>query len=344
MSSFTSSRNPYAKWVPDFPSLNDFHSVGYSERYQEAMSWLRDNRSSAELKISTQIWCENRGLDWENYSSAPDWQFITVGRMAEIENLGGVLSPSSRAWMDSALNSSISRSSRQNASKSDDSDVVVDLKLSSSQKQTIEFVNLMSSIDQIRVRNKNRDDIQNGLMELINKNKPSKIVLKNLINHYIENRDLSLSNRGTVYEDQLELAILISVVDILVAIRDGVVDNRKSSSVSVSIDSRTGVVGIAPKRINGAKCAILYNVEKRQISVISALENSELSIDGNVILNFDANVSFVKTLRKPEDMLIDTNLSSRRRCIGFFRDQVSSKSASFGGRIGKSTLVLRAFK
>jgi hypothetical protein len=107
-------------------------------------------------------------------------------------------------------------------------------------------------------------------------------------------------------------------------------------------DSGLKVKSIDPQDIIGCDEFWTFNCKTRKIGFFKANDESGLSVKGTTIQNYDEEISYVKTLRKPEDVLIQVK-STTKSALKKFVAAIRSKNQFNKGRINNETLLLRKF-
>lgn len=104
-------------------------------------------------------------------------------------------------------------------------------------------------------------------------------------------------------------------------------------------DSALRVVSINPADIVGAKELWVYNIKTRKLGRYIAEDNSELSVRGTTIQNFDTK-SIEKTLRKPKEQL-NMFKKSGKVALRKFMDSLSTVDIKLKGRISEHHVLLK---
>lgn len=104
--------------------------------------------------------------------------------------------------------------------------------------------------------------------------------------------------------------------------------------------SQYKIASIDPARIIKAQTLIVFNSKYKKLGVYVAADSSGLSVKGTTITNYDAEKSFSKTLRKPEDVLPNAinigKLAFNKMFMG-----IKTAQASLNGRINEDTILVR---
>ena len=109
-------------------------------------------------------------------------------------------------------------------------------------------------------------------------------------------------------------------------------------------DDKLNVVGINPVEIVGATSVLVYNVKYRKIEVYMAKVGGVLTVKGTKIQDFNPNVSFRKTLRKPAQQL--KAIRAHNKFVQAEKEikAIKATEQKCRGRLTLETLILKAFK
>jgi hypothetical protein len=114
---------------------------------------------------------------------------------------------------------------------------------------------------------------------------------------------------------------------------------KKVKYLKVFVDESLNLTSQSPTKIHGADVVWLYNAKYRVLFYYVAAENHSLSIRGTTIINFDANKSMGKKLRKPKETLKAILDGGKVQARKTFEALPGSHHA--GGRINEASLILR---
>lgn len=105
-------------------------------------------------------------------------------------------------------------------------------------------------------------------------------------------------------------------------------------------DKAMKIVSINPADIIGATELWIYNSKTRKLGKYVAASYQTLSVKGTTIVNYDADKSVAKTLRKPEAKLKEFAKASKVTLRTFIKD-IRAVEIKLNGRINSDTLLLR---
>ena len=103
------------------------------------------------------------------------------------------------------------------------------------------------------------------------------------------------------------------------------------------------LVSINSTDVVGAESLWIFNTKYNKLTVYYARTREGLSVRGTTLTGFDAELSQMKTLRKPEEGL-KTVLSGGKIVLKKFMDTLTTKPTQPNGRINDQTILLRAIK
>ena len=336
----------------DMPDFNDLtvNNPNYATLYREALAYARFEFNNAELKQQMERWCELNDHDWDWYKTAADWKFLTVGKIAWVTNNGGELSKETQAW----FNKEIVKIRKAVDSAPFEEDLTEEL--TAKQRATIQYVNLYSRIDQIWYNNRKTPDvIQEQVDKLLRNYNPSINMLKKLYKHYHEEYMLAVKS---IKEPSIHDTVMpLMIVNNLLAARTGnasaVINSKKIRTAktqkkanavkSKSIDMEWGLVGVDPALVVGARGAIAFNAKTRVLWIYNAASEQGLDLSTSNIVGYDETQSWGKTIRKPKEMLTETNMSSAKRAGIVFGEYVKGKRHEPTGRLNKDTVLIKVF-
>lgn len=96
----------------------------------------------------------------------------------------------------------------------------------------------------------------------------------------------------------------------------------------------------APVKLIGASEVWLYDTERRKLFVYKAEGTNKLSVKGTTLLNWDAKLSQVKTLRKPEVFMTG---SLAKKSINDSFKAITTKAQAVNGRTNDKMIILKVF-
>jgi len=96
----------------------------------------------------------------------------------------------------------------------------------------------------------------------------------------------------------------------------------------------------SPAYIVGANEVYLFNTRTRVIKYLVASKRDGFTIKGTTVKDYDADLSFKKTLRKPEEMIKSINKSTKLRALKALK-ALKTKQNATDGRINADTIILK---
>ena len=106
-------------------------------------------------------------------------------------------------------------------------------------------------------------------------------------------------------------------------------------------DNTFKIQSINPQTIVGATQLWIFNTKTRRLALYNASDRGGLSLKGSTLKNFAEDLSFSKTLRKPEKVLTSI-LEGGKIVLRRLMDDINGKSYKLNGRINKDCVILRA--
>lgn len=342
-----------AIWMPDFTAINPAFDKHVASWY-DAMDWARLEVESDELKTAFVEWAI--GSDFctaEQLAKIPTWQFQTIGRVAYLLNKGAIAPEESYTFfMRKVAELKDILPSTETTVEALDSD-----EPTAKQKRVIEYVDLYSFIDAIRVKYPTDEaTLEKLITERMRATNPNRQQLKKLYTHFKETLNDATAGMANP-EVAKTVDALVSVVNVLAGFSGNakVAGMQKkmtgrgvkaAAAVTVkSIDAATNIVSINPAMIPGSSVVVMYNTKTRKASIYAAKADTKLGIKGTKVTGFDEATSFAKTLRKPKMVLPGLREASNSKRVRVVLDQyVKGKSHTVNGRINKDMVIVKVFK
>ena len=108
-------------------------------------------------------------------------------------------------------------------------------------------------------------------------------------------------------------------------------------------DASLKLVSIPPTAIIAAETLVTFNTKTRKVAIFYAKNTDGLSVKGTTIVNYDAERSMTKTLRKPEEMIEHLIGTSLKRFEKVF-EGIKAVQTTPKGRINSDVMLLKTFK
>jgi len=102
-----------------------------------------------------------------------------------------------------------------------------------------------------------------------------------------------------------------------------------------------GVKSIDPVKIIGAKKLVVFNTKYRYLQVFESSSHDGLMVKGSTIHNFDKDLSLMKTLRQPKDVL--PKIKGIRSFNNNWSNIKTKERKVSSGRIGQHTILVQAY-
>ena len=342
----------YYVWQPDFTVI-DPSAENHAYVWRDAMDWARLEVNTDELKSAFCEWAVTvEFCKSEQLVKIPAWQFQTIGRVALLINRGAI--PPADSWEFFNRKLELIKGMLPADEPTEENE---DRLLSTKQKRTLEYVDLYSFIDAVRVRfANNTDHIEVLLTERLRAVGPNKQQLKALYGHFKESlNDATGGIDNPLVADTIDA--LVAVVNVLAGFTGNakisgmknkltVKEQKAADAVAVkTADTETNIQSIKPAMVVGCSMAVVYNTKNRKVMIYTASADTKLGIKGGKLSGFDAAVSFAKTIRKPKMVLPALRDSTTIKRVRVVLDQhVNGKSHVVNGRITKDMIIVKVFK
>ena len=342
-----------AIWMPDFTAINPAFDKHVASWY-DAMDWVRLEIEADELKAAFVEWATvNDFCTAEQLAKIPNWQFQTIGRVTYLLNKGAIApSESNEFFLRKLAELKEVLPCTETTVNAFDTD-----ELTAKQKRTLEYVDLYSFIDAIRIKYATDDAaVEMQITDRLRAVNPNRQQLKKLYTHFKETL-----NDATADTANLEVAKTVDALVVAVNVLAGFSGNAKvagmqkkittrgakaASAVTVkAVDAATNIASINPAMIPGSSVVVMYNTKTRKASIYAAKADAKLGIKGTKVTGFDEATSFAKTLRKPKAVLPGLREASNSKRVRVVLDQyVKGKAHTVNGRINKDMVIVRVFK
>lgn len=110
-----------------------------------------------------------------------------------------------------------------------------------------------------------------------------------------------------------------------------------------NFDDKYKIKSIQPSDIVGCLQLWVFNTKTRKLGVYHADDTTSLSVKGSTIIGFNKTSSIQKTLRKPEDIILQIASGSKVQ-LRHVMSGIKAKSLPLNGRINSETILLRSTK
>ena len=340
----------------DFSEISAVNQ-NHARAWRFGMDVARTEIDNATLKREFVIWGQANGLDdMEHFSMLPDWRYMTLGRAAWLMNNGAEMPEESAAYFLEQIKEVKAKQPEVPAPKVDDEE---EKSLTSDAKRVIQYVNLYSYIDAVRVKYaEDHDTIEDLIRKRIQDTQAPMVLLRKVYKHFREVLDDALAGR----DNRLVAATvepLIVVVNVLASATGNAstvnASKKKMSNKDIkaaskakvkNLDSDTNIVGVSPVMLIGTSSALLYNTKNRKVMIYIAKAGSTLNIKGTYITDYDEELSFGKTVRKPKETfakLLHQNPTTKRisEVLGTY---IKGKRHALNGKMNKEIIIVKVIK
>lgn len=108
-------------------------------------------------------------------------------------------------------------------------------------------------------------------------------------------------------------------------------------------DDKYKIKSIQPTDVVGCLQLWVFNTKTRKLGVYHADDTNSLSVKGSTIIGYNKNSSVQKTLRKPEDVILQVASGSKVQ-LRHVMSGIKAKASPLNGRINSETILLRSAK
>jgi hypothetical protein len=324
--------------------------------WQQGMDTARVELDISRLKREFMQWVLGNDVQGvEHFETLADWRFMTVGRMAWLMNNGAEIPESSMEFLIKQMGILRDSPAEVTVAKAESDD---DRPLTAESKRRIQYVNLYSYIDAVRVKFKDdHENIEEMIRKRIQDIGAAMPQLKKLYQHYRELLTDSLSGRDNplVAETVEPLVVVVNVLASMTGNAAAMSASKKKVSAKVikaaskakvkNLDADTNIVGLSPALLVGNQAALIYNTKNRKAMLYVAAAGSELSIKGTYIAGYDEAQSFGKTLRKPKETFSKMlHNATAKRVNDVLNKYIKGKRHALNGKLNKDVMIIKVFK
>jgi hypothetical protein len=108
-------------------------------------------------------------------------------------------------------------------------------------------------------------------------------------------------------------------------------------------DDKYKVKSVQPTDVVGCLQLWVFNTKTRKLGVYHADDTNALSVKGSTIVGYNKASSIQKTLRKPEDIILQIASGSKVQ-LRHVMSGIKAKASPLNGRINSETILLRSAK
>lgn len=106
-------------------------------------------------------------------------------------------------------------------------------------------------------------------------------------------------------------------------------------------DTELKLKSVSPTNLVGASEAWLYNVKYNKLAVYEAVSGEVLTVKGSTLVNFDAEKSECKRVKKPATL--SALVPNGKRAFSKYMKDMKSKAGPVTGRLGSEWIILKTF-
>lgn len=354
---------------PDFKTIQRDSST-FDYDFQNAMHYVQYDIKQSSLKTTAVKYAKKQNLDHKSLDLVAGYKFGTLGKVCYVVVHGGEVPEQWATFIDTEITKLIEEGKAISSDTTEEE--TLQLKHIPNIQETLR--------DQAASMAEDFDDWIDGFAsdpkKFSMKDRDPLIVLRSKgakaahARHIIKFYECDLEELRIVLkkeDSQLmegysafsvpQLKRFISLFETIISAANMVIDSAKASKAprkrkKIDIekivsklkfqkdDPALRVVSINPAEIVGAKELWVYNVKTRKLGRYIAEDNSELSVRGTTIQNFDPK-STEKTLRKPKEQLTAFRKAGKV-ALRKFMDNLTTVDIKLKGRISEHHVLLKA--
>lgn len=359
---------------PDFSKLV-LEAEDYKSRYLAATNyaWRLFRYDPSGAKDEFIRWAAKNGAQTEFPADAEDYRFSTIGQIAWVANSGGQISTETHEWM---LKQIVEINEKLDAREPEVVEITA-RKLTKSEILARQKLILFSDVDDAIFEGTypNLQNLATRLLKQFSFGKADAAELRQRFKEQLDEIKLfgtdddvtegysHMSDEERETHKQILLAVLADFDSYVQNLTAGRTKSRLKRQARTAVgraakralrdvedvqykrsDPDLNIESIDPTAIVGAMAALTYNVKKRKISLFIA-EPGGLTISGTTIKSFDAGKSYMKAVRKPEDILPHFRKGNLKRAQVMIETNIKGKlHKDISGRLNADTLLLKVFK
>jgi hypothetical protein len=356
----------------DEPMLSDYPYNDPKLGLTHAFNWYSNNPDITYLDKMEYIytWMKNdeRYVEFaEDFKNLPQNILILdpVSAICRMLTNGQSISPKYKKFLYTRLEKFISKVSerKQNDKRGNFRVNIVNALITETDKFLEEFE---LAIDEVIKNGKTSFSVYNYLKSNNINRKVTNNIRNNLFERITEVINASVSNEEWETYSKVELAKLKMFYKSVLADLDLYLQNAKqiSENNKVNKDKKKIVVtkkvdlskfiylkefpelklvSIDPSKSIGAKYLWVYNIEYKTLGYYLASDDKGLELKGTSIHNFNEEKSFMKRLRKPEDVVPTILNSAEKKCLSIF-SEIKTVESNIRSRISDKVILLKVFK
>jgi|GEM_PF-5848305 len=328
----------------------------------KCLNWYSNNIDYPTAKNYTLKFIKNSDKytkqDLSKISSISDKYFSTLGYVCRIKERNDILSDSQNEWVNNKIKTLIRNHSKQ--------EIIPIIKKNEKYNIVDEYIGDID--EQIEKFIKTKSHSFNCYEYYLTKNiKPSYI---KEINYYVQKYLDEVGLVITKQDEQLNEAYshykkkeLLNYQNFLIAIiNDGnrILENNKKEKKprkkrKISADKKVSKLkylkeynelklkSIIPINIIGANILIVYDIKYKKLGIYYSKDMNGFDVKGTTLLNINEDISKSKTIRKPEEFLMEASKITKTSVKKFF-ENIKTKEFLLTGRINENIILLKTFR
>ena len=365
MASVSDQFVPKVDWPELRPTNDDYATVKTA-----ALEFARLSFDPRQLKREALAWAARR-LDADEVSSleeAEEWRFIHIGKYLHAINKGGSFDDGCMAWLDSKIGEVLVIGKKNLLEKQEIEAAKAELPALDTNLRDIRLGKSlamgMEDLILTGVYPKDHESAHNVLFH----SEASPTVLRYVVVRMEEfvaelddfDDDEILEGFGNKKKWKASREAYVGLLDIAKnfnvnsrTLRKAAKKRKKTTAKAVQVTeavqfrkehSELQLVSIDPSAIIGTKGLLVYNTKNRKIGLYFAENDEGLQVRGTTIRGYDAEKSYQKTLRKPEQQVNSFRDATLKRCSIVLKDNIVAKTTKMNGRLNEHIVIMKAWK
>lgn len=321
-----------------------------------ALGWYSHHANAENYATWINLWVsENRPADARDVKNSALSCDPTVGKLCRMSQRGLVLNAKQvdmiNLWIDRAVKVRAAVTAKAAVTRKNPAQII-------SEKTDVVFEEIEEAVD-------NWQTSTLDVFALLRENNAPVLMCNKIRDYYqaiVDELDLAIAGQDDVKEAYAFMskaklrkyrAFVAAIVLSATNARAGKVAQRKaparrkrsapttSKMTYLTEDRDLQIVSMSPDKIVGADMLITYNKTFKQIVVLIGETKGSLSVKGSSVVGYDAVKSF--KVRVKDSVLQEVAGKPRASALRIL-GKVKAKRAAATGRIGKTTLLVKAFK
>lgn len=348
----------------------EIDSPEYYSQIRGYQNWANEVLEAEQLKENFLEWANNNKVSVSDIKSLPPYRFFSVGKLTRLANKNVPISDTVTNWINKHIDDmrQIYKNEREREALEKARLLEISDAKTVSKAQRDIWILSEEIYKLLDLKNVKTEDVQKICTSLEVTPASAKTVFDDFSVTLTETNETLKSvgkARLGAYKTFLQafakdLTTVITVLNSLVTNLDNAkaavrkprkprAKKAKDPAVLVTslkfkaTDKDLSLSSIAPTSIIGAKALMIFNCHTRKFGIFYASTVEGLSVKGTTILNFDEKKSISKTLRKPNEQIVDLTGGTLKQGEIKLR-AIKAVDIPLKGRINEDVLLLKVYK